>query len=312
MVITSEQRSLYEDWQLRRERLLHAEHADDQYRQMQIQLLDYLLRRYRDAPDAQAPARFPLPMEVTFNGRAVLVHHHLWPGRVSSTKSIFDVKQRVATIVNRMYGPMPLVDEELSSEPIDDSRGAHENESLQAELSRSFRSKLSKFVGRMRRIPDIVMEPMMVAVDRLFQGRRSRVRNKKLRQQFKRLTDPKTTDHFLVGKALASGHPNLNRYAMRAWIERVKAGACDLVADRLFSVFNTARDINLDPIRTMLADANPAARIKAMEAIGELGTLDDVSLLSDLMALPDQGDEVAGERATLRMAVQRLVSKSRP
>ncbi len=122
MVITSDQRSLYEDWQLRRERLLIDSKVIEQYREMQLQLLDYLLRRYRDAAAVQRPARFPLPTELTLNERAIVVHHHLWPGQISGTKSIFDMNRRVSGIVDRMNRVSPEVED---SPPADDAENKY-------------------------------------------------------------------------------------------------------------------------------------------------------------------------------------------
>ena len=87
MVITSDQRSLYEDWQLRRERLLIDSKVIEQYREMQLQLLDYLLRRYRDAAAVQRPARFPLPTELTLNEAPSLCTIIYGPARLAAPKA---------------------------------------------------------------------------------------------------------------------------------------------------------------------------------------------------------------------------------
>src|SRR5262245_37786963 len=102
MTTATDQRSLYDDWQLRRQRLLADRDGIEQYRRMQLRLLDYLLERYHDAPEAQQAARFPMPGDVRFNQRAIVVHHHLWPAETSRTKTIFDVNRRVSLIVSRM------------------------------------------------------------------------------------------------------------------------------------------------------------------------------------------------------------------
>ena len=64
-----------------------------------------------------------------------------------------------------------------------------------------------------------------------------------------------------------------------------------------------------DPAETArmnLCDADPAARIHAALELGESGTLDDIGLLSDLLALPIGLDEHPRERPALLHAMQRL------
>jgi hypothetical protein len=67
MMVTTGKRSLYEDWLIRRERLAHDTEGLEQYRRIQLQLLDYLLERYRDVPEVQRAARFPLATAVYVN-----------------------------------------------------------------------------------------------------------------------------------------------------------------------------------------------------------------------------------------------------
>jgi hypothetical protein len=304
MVITSDQRSLYDDWQLRRERLLHDLHLDDQYRQMQIQLLNFLINRYCDAPEARSPARFPLPAEFTFNERAVLVHHYLWPGQVGSTKSIFDVRRKVSGIVERMQNPPSPFE---TDEPEDDDG---ESKVTPATTAADAMRRNSKLEPIFRAFEDFKAFLADVFSGRRGQAVRLRVRNKKLRRSFAKLSNPKNHDSLLVSQVMSQDHPNLTQYALRAWRERVKAGGSDEIAERLRLMFYRANDADLDSVRAMLADVNPAVRMQAVSVLGEYGTLDDVALLSDLLALPPQPDESPRERATLRMAVKQIAGQS--
>lgn len=55
----------------------------------------------------------------------------------------------------------------------------------------------------------------------------------------------------------------------------------------------------LDGIRVRLADANAEARLAAIDLLSESGTLDDITLLSDLVSLPRLDDEDPRERKAL-------------
>lgn len=292
MVISVEPRSLYDDWQLRRERVLVDSQLPDQQRRVQIHLLDYLLRRYRDAPEARSLARFPLLTEITINERAVLANHHLWPGRVGSTKNIFDVRERVSGIVNRMQSP-PLADaDEIVEDEVTEQPNPQE-----AQRSTPWRrwsanfERVCDYIFLFRWLPWRSRRPMS---------------NRKLRRIFDRLANSKTNDWWLAEQVLGYDHPNRARYALKAWIERVRGGTRDSTTDRLYAVVRTASELNLDPLRSLLASENSKVRILAVEALGELGTLDDIALLSDLLTLPPQSDEHPAERNTLRMAIERI------
>ncbi|MCA9268692.1 MAG: hypothetical protein KDA41_09490, partial [Planctomycetales bacterium] len=45
--------TLYDDWQARRDLLLQTPDRIDALRQIQLRVLEFLLRRYRDAPQAK-------------------------------------------------------------------------------------------------------------------------------------------------------------------------------------------------------------------------------------------------------------------
>src|SRR5205085_2701119 len=103
--------SLIDDWRLRRDRLLQTFDLPESYRQSQLQVLDYLVHRYQDSPLADRPARFPLRTEFSMNERAIVVHQHLWGGRVGSAKNHSEVHNRISEIVTRMQSTAPPIDE---------------------------------------------------------------------------------------------------------------------------------------------------------------------------------------------------------
>ena len=98
-------RTLYDDWQSRRQRLVEAVGGDADYRVVELRLLDYLLRRYRGSPEATRPARFPLPTGLFVNHRAIVVHHHLGRGVIPTITNQQEAQARVRAIVARMQTP---------------------------------------------------------------------------------------------------------------------------------------------------------------------------------------------------------------
>ena len=61
-----------------------------------------------------------------------------------------------------------------------------------------------------------------------------------------------------------------------------------------------------EAVRAALCDSDPLARIQAAVQLGEIGNLDDIGLLSDLLSLPTCPDEHAKERAAMVHSMQRL------
>jgi hypothetical protein len=96
-------RTLYEDWQVRRDQLLLASDGIDAYRQIRLRVFDFLLRRYRDAPEAQCTAAFPLTADVCVNDRAIIVHRHVAMPATPTVSSADDAHQHVKSVLERMY-----------------------------------------------------------------------------------------------------------------------------------------------------------------------------------------------------------------
>ena len=74
-------------------------------------------------------------------------------------------------------------------------------------------------------------------------------------------------------------------------------------------VTNCANPPPADPVeavRTKLCDSDPLVRIQAAVQLGEIGNLDDIGLLSDLLALPTCRSDHPRERASLLHAMQRI------
>jgi hypothetical protein len=105
VIASSTTRSLYEDWLVRRERLEGLPGEIAGYRAVEMRLLDYLLRRYRDSPEAARPARFPLSKDLFVDHRAIIIHHHLGRGQIPDMSSQREASDHVRAVVERMQSP---------------------------------------------------------------------------------------------------------------------------------------------------------------------------------------------------------------
>jgi hypothetical protein len=81
---------------------------------IELRLLDYLLRHFRDSPEAQRPAVFPLTSPAYFNQRAAAIHararlvqQRLWHGDWVHVANARQAHERVASVLRRMASPSP-------------------------------------------------------------------------------------------------------------------------------------------------------------------------------------------------------------
>jgi hypothetical protein len=191
MVIDPTAPTLYDDWKARRARLAEAPGGDADCRAVEMQLLDYLLRRYEASPEAARAARFPAPMCVFVDHRAIVVHHHLGRGLIPNITNEQEARNHVRGMVDRMW-----------------SRSARKETAVPAEA---------------------------------------------------------------VASCTVSPPAGL-----------------------------------VEAVRTKLCDSDPLVRVQAALKLGQIGDLDDIGLLSDLLSLPASSDEHPREREAILYAMQRL------
>ena len=184
--------TLYDDWKARREQLASLPYWAGDHRDIEAHVLDYLLRRYRDAPEGTRPARFPLATDIYINDRAIVVLHHVGSSHVPAVTSASEAQTRVQLIVRRML-----------------SQHGGGNETAVPDEAASLEAK------------------------------------------------PPSED----------------------WT---------------------------DLWRMRLCDSDPITRVLAVVRLGSIGTLDDIGLLSDLLALAPSAEEHPAERAAMIHSLQRL------
>ena len=85
--------TLYDDWKARREQLASLPYWAGDHRDIEAHVLDYLLRRYRDAPEGTRPARFPLATDIYINDRAIVVLHHVGSSHVPAVTSASEAQR---------------------------------------------------------------------------------------------------------------------------------------------------------------------------------------------------------------------------
>jgi hypothetical protein len=94
--------TLYEDWQVRRDRLATLPGSDKGHVATELRLLNYLLGRYRGQARTQQPARFPMPSELFVDRRAIVVYRHLGKGYLTEMRTWLEAEERVRKLVDHM------------------------------------------------------------------------------------------------------------------------------------------------------------------------------------------------------------------
>src|SRR5487761_126937 len=292
MLAMADERTLAEDWLVRRQRLAASQTAPEQHRRAQLQVLDYLIRRYGDSAEAARPARFVSAAEFYSNDRAIVVHQHLGRGKIAGVKSQRQANQRVGDILRHL-------------------RSVHDEDADAVPAPNDFASWVDELDQRPE-IPERALRSMWRALQH---GGRAHLAiaaalerspylpRAALAYLCRCLSDPKQPDAIASAELLLQCRTETTPYyAARAWRKRVEAG-CDDAATRRLRSFLVRQATVPDGVREQLAAVNPEARLAAIDVLREAGTLDDVALLSDLVSLASTPEEDPRERKELRGAM---------
>ena len=282
----AEVRTVIDDWLVRRQRLAASETVPEQYRQVQLQVLEYLIRRYGDSAEATRPARFASTDTFYSNDRLIVVHHHLGRGKIAGVRNQAEANQRVADLLQHLHR-------------------VHEDEADEVEDHNDFASWVDELDQRPD-VPERAWGSILRAVNRGWSAHRAIEAALKESPYLPRaallylcrsLSKP-DNDMVAADLLLKCRSDRVPDYVARAWRERVNAGCVDSVTSKLRD-YLAKEPRALDGIRERLGDTNPAVRLAATELLRDAGTLDDVSLLSDLVSLPHAADEHSYERRAL-------------
>lgn len=99
---SSDARTVFDDWLVRRQRLAASETVPEQHRRVQLQVLEYLIRRYANSPEAARPVRIASTAEFYSNDRLIVVYHHLGRGQIAGVKSQAEANRRVGDILSHL------------------------------------------------------------------------------------------------------------------------------------------------------------------------------------------------------------------
>lgn len=266
--------TLLEEWRARRDVLTRGQGATSPFAKERARVLDFLIRRYADSPEAQRPAPVRSQADFEINQRAIIVLHHRWAGRVGGVKTRQEAQTRVATILKRISSPP-------SSEESDAPAVPDYSDSLKC------RVEAKPCTSQAR--------PQAWEVAELYQ----------------RLLMP-DADDVEAAMLLTEGRTRVAlRHVVYAWRE---LAAADRV-NRSWTVLHRflARpdptELVIESVRESLAHDNGRARLAALDVLGCIGTLADISLLDDLLALPPAPEEHPEERRFLLQAMRNIANR---
>jgi len=279
-------RTLLDDWRLRLEKLSAAGTSASNwqsYNDIQIHLLTYLIKRYADTPVGAQAALFPLREKVYRDDRAVVVNHFLGIGKVAGIKSSGEAHERIGPIL----GHLKAIDPQAS---ILEAKGAHRGIFGHAEcahpglpLAQTEEARIWRSRPRWLRLMIIVWAAVTVEFWALIlllppSGDRDR--------SLTPLLFILTAVFLLASLGIALGQLFRPKFQKKRRIR------------------------SLDDIRAKLSDPSPLVRRTAARMLAARGTLDDISLIADLLALPPQPGELPGEREELLQAMRVLAEKN--
>jgi hypothetical protein len=324
----SKRDTLYDRWQDRYNRIESGVETS-LYAAVLAKILRYLLHRYRNQPEAALPAAGPSAMPLWANERAIVVHQHLGRGQVAGVKTPAEAESRVTGVLARMANPQIVV--QAPDLPADPDWQWPSLEEAPATLGRAVEGYFSRafesyWIGRMRR--DRWTE-LSGAITRALE-----IGFKPLDQIDECLTGfhviPREAVRFLGACAgdtdstcfdLACRAAELlarceNRSAaqevLSAWRRRLAERSIDRALGYLEQYYLAHPIPSAEVLRGELASSTPLVRLRATDAVAELGTLEDVPLLADLLVVPSTDDEHPGERDALAKALTRLAERFPP
>lgn len=288
----SEARTVFDDWLARRQRLAASETVPESSRRVQLQVLEYLIRRYADSREAARPARCPTAATFYSDDRRIVVHHHLGRGGIAGVKNQAEANRRMGGILSRLR----RVHQE-GAEPV----GAqNEFASWLDELDQRVEKPLGAWQSLWRQMSSSSSSGTKAALQESIAAslERSPYLPRAVIIYLYRCLSVSVYDMVAAELLLKCRSQSVPDYVARAWRERVDAGCQDGVTAKLVG-YLAHQPRALDAVRERLADGNPAVRFAATQLLRAAGTLDDVALLSDLLSLPRSADEQSYERRAL-------------
>ncbi|MCY3021799.1 MAG: hypothetical protein NTW87_22540 [Planctomycetota bacterium] len=303
--------ALYEDWQKRREYLLATGAPQGRaYLDIQIHILDYLLKRYAGTSEAERPARFALPQPLYLNRRAIVVHHHLGKGEVAAVKTKEEAGERASRILQRIRKCDPqsaiTATAEGASAEEEKGHGAAFGAAPQRQPTRRQLRRWGYIAGALRGT-----EPFLTPCRAIEQALREGPTLPEVAVAYlaDRIEQMAPEAAIAVDQLLRCDNSSALEYAVLAWQARIVAdGGDDEVTARLTELFYQPerREQAAEKMRSALANDHTGVRLRALAVLERIGSLDDVGLLMDVLALPSEGNEDPREWVALTRALRTL------
>jgi hypothetical protein len=291
--------TLYDDWQQRRGRLVQVGGADNPLQVPHMKVLDYLLHRYQGSPEGQRPARFRLHTKLHWDDRRILVHQHLGGGKVGGVKSQEEAEERVVSVLERMTSPDEDPDRETIADELDEQAEASFKKPL-------FAPRVMKWASFRRSIRWGIRPYRMMRA----QLRKDPYLPPDILQHLENwLSDVLSEDEWAWELLCMCRNHSALDHALAAWRRRVADGPAD---DQLrkdmedFFCEEERRELVAEKMREHLAHENSAVRLASTRILADIGELQDIGLLSDLLSLPESADEQEQERPALIEAMRRI------
>jgi hypothetical protein len=284
--------TLYQDWQARRDRLASSERKSEADR-LQIQLLDYLLERYEGALEAQRPAAPEVAMAAEVNERAVVVHHHL-QHLGGGPRSPVQAKDRVSSVLQRLAAHQAGKESDDAAEEPHAAAAHRVSGKLWGKILRRLRWGLKA---------DRLMKRALAQSPYLPASALQHLAQRAARQDREDLE----AVHLLV----RCENRGVYDLAARIWRERILAGCRDAIWQRLEQFFDDPahREAKLLRLRLELADERVAVRCEALQLLSRIGSLEDINLLADLLAIVPPEKVTAEEHSAILAAMQGLSAR---
>lgn len=284
--------SLYDDWLLRRERLTSA--GDDPFAGIHIRVLDYLLIRYVDDPIARQPALFPLSGDACFNSRAMLVNRRL------ESRTLSDAGTRAHRLLSHIadVNPQQSLGPPGSNIPV--KRWSFSLISLQRPAYGNglktffFETWMRGFLARCKeelQHSDVLPEAAIsYLADVAF------------------LPNDKTRPFWTQALNTLETCENDSLITI-FWHHGMHTNQPQKMQDRVNAYLTKRRVRVANLFRPALANGNRNERMSAARVLGAFGSLDDISLFQDLLALPDL-KEMSEERGVYLKAMSDLAGQT--
>lgn len=322
--------NLYDDWLRRKKRLAsYSGPLRRAFMESERQVLDFLLQHYRGQAYSQRPPRFPMPGELFIDRRAAVVFHHLGKSEIVGVKTEQEASKRASLILRRMAS-MDLQNAaknfaDAGQVRVEESRPAKTDapkppSAAQLDLWARFEEELS--IRGPKAHSNLMFKKLEEALEL-----GPTLPEKGVYYLSCQISNPDAVD--LLARC---DNKTAVDYALGIWRRRVQARRTPSVRkppakdiktpepprklgpSRLVQFFRSEarREQVAEKFRREILTADdPRVRVNAIRLLGRTGTLDDVSLLSDVLSLPRSKNEDPRERVAIVQAMRRLAGMPR-